>query len=126
MLLDQLLLFLAVSVLLKRVHAKHGFSPVQQLVPDTIMYCLYLVPKIMQENQASDYLSCLPAHEELHAYDAKDKEDPRQQQHHIQKQRNGGNQGADQQPDTWMGAEGAKGPEGSESPKTGYIGGITR
>ncbi len=80
----------------------------------------------MQENQASNYLSRLPAHEELHAYDAKDEEDPRQQQHHVQKQRNGRDQGADQQPDSRMGAEGAKGPQGSESPKTGDIGGITR
>ena len=82
----------------------------QQLVPDTSMYCLYLVPSIMQENQASVYLSCSPAHEELHADDAKDEEDPRQQQHHVQKQRNGRDQGADQQADSRMGAEGAKGP----------------
>ncbi len=56
-----------------------------------IMCCLYLVPRIMQGNQVSDNLNCSPAHEELHAYDAEDEEDPCQQQHHIQKQRNGGN-----------------------------------
>ncbi len=86
------------------------FIVLQQLVQDTNTYCLCLVPTIMEGNQVPDHLSCLPAHEELHAYDTKDEEDPCQQQHHIQKQRNGGNQGADQQPDSRMGADGAKGP----------------
>ena len=49
-------------------------------------------------------------HEQLQAHDAEDKEDPTQQQHDIKKKRDGCNQGADQQPDSWVSADGAKGP----------------
>ena len=64
----------------------------------------------MLSKPLSPLKSCLPAHEELHADDTKDEEDPCQQQHHVQKKRNGRNEGADQQPDARVGADGTQGP----------------